>query len=729
MRIGLLFPLLLATLLASTSLSPAQSVTPPWTFAKAVGNVAYFVTSSPNQVKRYDMQAGKWVNAIDLAEAPTAFTADADGLYIAFGRRVSYFTLTGVETHLKNTPSNILGLLSDATRLFLVESNTISIIQKLDGIYLDSKSFFYSMTGLSIAPSLNKIFGRSTGISPSDILSITVDNAGKLGSQVDSPYHGAYPNASQTYVFPGDARVADNSGIVYNTANLTYNNSLGGAFTDMAFWNGLPILLRGGKIIALSATFGETGQITPASAPSRIFVCGDKIFAFGGSSASGIQVATFDISQLNVQTPGQAIDPAPLAYIPDAVEKGPDEVVYLLSRKNLSIFRWSVPLNCYLPTIPLTSAPSYMAVHAPHKRLYLAYPSGQITYISTVDPALKEVHFANLPQSPQGLAAAGNYLFACDPSGAWVTHYVYNDASVLVSQKDWNYYSQEYIWSTVNQKLYFFRDDTTPNDIIWEPIDGSGKIGAYKDSPYHGDYPIVHPIRLSPDGSVVLLGSGHIYDALTLELKDSLSNNISDAAWQAGRLFTIRPAILDTQIQIWDSRYAMVKAKDVPGSPLRLMSTPEDLLLLVNVNGTVRFRRFNATDLSPIANESQLVGGTYSVYLAPGCRTTATLRIKNTGALSWVGGSQPGAYRLAVVSDPDRICQLTQPWVSIPAGVVVKPGEEYEFSVEVLAPAAANGLHSADLRMTQANGEAFGSMFKLTVTNLCATSGAWRIYQ
>ena len=78
-----------------------------------------------------------------------------------------------------------------------------------------------------------------------------------------------------------------------------------------------------------------------------------------------------------------------------------------------------------------------------------------------------EVPLVNSPQTPCGLATAGQYVFLCDPSGAWVSHFTYDPAGTLVSQEEWNYFSQHYVWSATNGRMYHLRDSTSPNDLIW----------------------------------------------------------------------------------------------------------------------------------------------------------------------------------------------------------------------------------------------------------------------
>jgi hypothetical protein len=72
------------------------------------------------------------------------------------------------------------------------------------------------------------------------------------------------------------------------------------------------------------------------------------------------------------------------------------------------------------------------------------------------------------------------------------------------------------------------------------------------DSPYHGDIGWEHPIRLSGDGRWVLLGSGLVFDAQTLNRSPyGLANKVTDALWFAGRWITLRTIVSVPQLQEW----------------------------------------------------------------------------------------------------------------------------------------------------------------------------------
>jgi len=307
------------------------------------------------------------------------------------------------------------------------------------------------------------------------------------------------------------------------------------------------------------------------------------------------------------QLTGVAIDPAGLAYTPDSSFVDKDGILNLFSKSNQSIFRWDTFKQEYTDTIPLTGVPDYVAYSSENHTIYLAYVSGLIREINLNDSSFAEIDFASLPSKPRGLSTAGSYVFAEDPSGAWVSHYIFASDGSLIEAVDWNYYSKEYVWSDANQKMYFFRDDTTPNDLLWEEInaDGitysalpSGAIGTKKDSPLHTSSGFTHPIRIAPDGSIVVLGSGKIHDATTLaRLTFALTNSVSDIAWIGDDIYTTRTVCGATQVQQWlHPAFDAGVSRSGPGTANRLIALDGEKLLSISIddNGEPLFRVLNA---------------------------------------------------------------------------------------------------------------------------------------
>ena len=257
-------------------------------------------------------------------------------------------------------------------------------------------------------------------------------------------------------------------------------------------------------------------------------------------------------------------------FTPDATLIDDNGIVYLLSTDNNRIFRWSAPTESFINSIHVGStdvlssaSPTLMAYSRAHQRLYLGYPGGAITFIDLTG-SLVEQPFTNLPLTPGGLAAVGEFMLAQGASGVWGTHYIFDVNGILTDSVDWNYYSRVYAWSEVNDRVYFFSDGMNPNDLHYEDISQvNGTITADGETPYHGDYVIAPPIRISQDGSKVLLGSGDIYDANSLNWVSSLGAQFVDAVWFSDVLVLATSNDIEDEIQFWDADKQQVLSRNI----------------------------------------------------------------------------------------------------------------------------------------------------------------------
>jgi hypothetical protein len=573
---------ILAVLGLTGLLSAAQ-----WDEMAVHDGVAYFAFPSPLVIERYDMATQSISPPIGLTSSPSAMTVDADAIYVSYlnGNTVRIEHDGSGETVLLTTPGAATGLVVDGDFLFVTVNDDAWSVNKSTGVPIDTADYFYNMVGLSIAPSVDSFFARSTGVSPSDIIRVDYDALGNLLGQDDSVYHGDYPGASRTWVLPGETHVVDSSGTVYTTASLLYAGSLGQSFDDLGFNEDTIVVSRGSTLHRYSLAFAPLGSAELPSAPENLAVLGETIYVFrDGTGPDLLDVELVDMEDLEPQQPGPPVDPVGLAYAPDRIELGADGTLYLLSIEHLSVFGWNTATGSYESSIPLIEAPSLMAYSGVTNTLYLAHESKYITQIPLDDSTI-ERHFTTSPQVPVGLSTANEYVFVCDPTGAWVSHFTYHPDGTMIDQEEWNYFSAEYVWSATNSRMYHFRDGTSPNDLIWEVINPDGTIGSQMDSPYHSSTGIQHPIRVNPDGSVVVLGSGRVYNALSLELIDELPNSISDATWLGGKLYTIRPFGGDTQVQSWFPTYTQDETWIVSGTPERIFTVGDELIAVTMVGG------------------------------------------------------------------------------------------------------------------------------------------------
>lgn len=590
-------------------------------------NVGYFLSSFPSRIERYDIANQAWLTPVSLpiaTPAPTAELVDETGIFVAYGAAVYRYNLDGTgQTHLLNANNNVQAIHSDGNLLFINHSSGLYArfvsINKTTGAIIDSfENYVDSVYGSSISTETNRILGRNSGISPSDITFMSYTDTGDMTTGGGSPYHGDYPGGSLTWVFPGGAKVVDNSGTIYAADSLTRLNSFGSGVTDLDFvGTDVPILLSGKTLTAYNSAILPTGSKTLTYSPTTLFVNATNIITFTPDVASntGLRADITKLSDLNPAMPGQPINPLGLAYTPDKIELAADGTVLLFSKAHQSIFRWNPATQTYGATIPLVGAANHMAYAAPTNTLYLAYQSGLIRKIDLNDPTLSELPFATLAYPAGALSTAGQFVFATDNM-----HRTFAPNGSLVDSADWHYWSSSYFWSETNQKMYFIRESVSPTDILWGEINANGTrypgepAGGVRntlDSPLHSSEGFSNPVRVSPDGSLVVLGSGKLHDATTLaRLTFALANPIKDAAWLGTELFTLKASTTtNTELQHWSKpTFALDNTKTVGGTPFALKTVAADKLLVVSLGtqGIPLFTLFNP-NMEVIPGERQLV--------------------------------------------------------------------------------------------------------------------------
>jgi len=391
---------------------------------------------------------------------------------------------------------------------------------------------------------------------------------------------------------------------------------------------------------------------------------------------------------------GDSIPP----FVPDNSFVDKDGYLCLLSRSNKKIFRWDTFLQQYTNSISLSDIPLYAAYSEENHAIYTAYQSGSIFGIDLSDTNFAETAFADLPSALGGLSTAGSYVFASDHSGSWWTHYTFFADGSRVSAVDRNYRSDEYIWSDANQKMYFFRDDISPNDLLWEQINADGEsypskqpgaIGAKKDSPLHSSVGFNHPIRVAPDGSIVVLGSGVIHDAETLARRsEKLTNSVVDVAWLGNDIYTVRTVDGATQYQRWSyPTFENDFSTNYPGKANRLISIDGGQFVSVSISS-------NGVPLIRVLN-SQLE------EMKPGL---GALKLQVLTEVNEGDGVLSNAVRLSIspVSISNVVVGLSTvegAEFSVPSQVTIPAGQKsVDFDLTVLDDAVLDGSISAVLQ-------------------------------
>ena len=270
------------------TLGPATAT---WLDAVRVGGIWYFLFDQPAKIERYDLASGTWLKPISLPDGPKAFAVSSEAIFMSFGKSVSKFSLDGAtETPLINLAGEARLLFAANGRLYLLDqgSPNVTVLDLATRRPLQVKNLTSWPIGIAVTSTQDKFFGRRNS-SPGDILETAINADGTIGTQRDSPYHGNYPSGTRAFLFPGEARVIDNAGIVYSTSDLTFVGSLAGAFDDIDFSGDAPVVLRNGNLlVAYSTALGETGRKTIAGTHSRISIDGAFVILFGFQTGRGV---------------------------------------------------------------------------------------------------------------------------------------------------------------------------------------------------------------------------------------------------------------------------------------------------------------------------------------------------------------------------------------------------------------------------------------------------------
>lgn len=593
---------------------PTSAPTGGWIAAERSGDVVHFAFANPPRIERFDLAAETWLAPIPLPRSPRTFAVATDRYYVSSGNTVYRYNLDGSgEAPLTAAfDTDVLGLV--VWRGFILvqhggyNDSRVTSIRASDGARISSYLYLYRWGPAMVAGATSgRVFSRTTGISPSDITMTTIQADGTLAPAAsESPYHGSYPDATRLMLSPDETLVADNSGTIYRANNLTFAASLGGRVDDLTFTssNGA-VALRGGTLTVYDSRLLEIGRLALGLDAARLFVRGNDVFAFAHPSSGGsITHAKRSLTEAARPATGPVVDANTIAFTPDAQFLDRNGELWLYSKLHRQLFRWSPAARRYVSSIPLLGWPDHVAYSAALHRIYLGYSDTRIFQVKLDAGAVAEEIFATAPQGVLALATAGEYVFVLDPTSPWVSYVTYNGDGRLIDQRAWSYSGAEYAWNPVLRRMYQFRDDTSPNDLLFTEIKPDGTFGTQRDSPFHGEISTRYPIRITPDGSSVLLGSGIFYDADTLRPNNSLANAIDDAVWLGARLYTGRISPTGTEIQRWGGgNYALDRDRIVPGRLVRMFAVSANRVLVLTAReGALAFTLLDE-DLNELSSD------------------------------------------------------------------------------------------------------------------------------
>lgn len=580
----------------------------PWLDAARVGDIIYFLGTSPARIDRYDIAGEGWLPRVILSETliPTAFVPTADAVYIAYGRKVVRRPLNlATETPIANTATDVTHAFVIGDYLYVGNASSYSTSASYDSINRSTLAAGPTVSlrrssGVSLAPTVRKAFGRNLGSTPANIVSFAFAADGTLAATGQSPHYTVFPTATRTFVFPDQELVGDNSGTIYWADDLTYAGSFGSAYTDLAFLSdGTPVLLRNQTLVrARRDNFFETAYAPLAQAGHRIFTRGTSVFVFGELTFTGgnYHVAKILGSAFTVPA-ARGLADAPIGrYSTDDVFVGENDTVHVFSRTLQSLVRWSASKRSFLPSIVLRAAPA-LASHQPGgKRLMLAYSDGAITELplGTSSPAERQIATLNL--QPRAMVDLSDRLVLNTPHAqSSGDARLVLDSGGHATQLQWegSYYARVLAWQPSSLRLYSGPKTYGSSSMQYETVSASGDLPTTAVTSTVS--PLNTPLRFNPDGSLAATGNGRVLNA-DLAQVGVLSNDVTDAAWLDDGLYTMRKLNGETEVQQWArATYLPTRSLSLPGLPLRLCRIPNNqLVAITTVDGIPAFTVLNA---------------------------------------------------------------------------------------------------------------------------------------
>jgi hypothetical protein len=593
--------------------APLVPMTTVWKQRRLQGSVLYFLDNASIRLRRYDFATSSWLGDITLNGAADAFDVDASGIYVKFSNRVERVALDGSGSTVVPSVTAPLPYLEVVGNVLLMgDSNNVYAYNKTTGALVSSRFAYYSMGGTSTIELEGRMFGTTQGVSPADVIEVEYNPAsGIITNYFDSPYHGAYLIGDKTYAREAGGIVVNSSGVVYASNTLNYMGSLGGAVQGVAFLADRFVVIRGGQLAVFANDVRELGRIDAPLGLQDIMAYAGAPYAISGS-INALTIAPLSLDSIAQPAPPSARRWEEAAPMVDLILGDGNDVV-MVSQVEHAAYSFNPSNWTQANPTALYTGPLHAAFSPLSNTVYAAYAGGAIYAFPRASGGSAN-WFASTAASSLGLATAGEYVFAADPSGAWASHYTFGPSGAPLSNIEWNYNSRQYEWDPVLRRMYFFRDGISPNDLHWEQIGLDGTIVAEGESPYHGEVNAETPIRVSPNGSRIIIGSGQVFESGGLTFAGNLGSAVADTGWLNGDLYAVTPAP-SPMLRRYSATFQVVQSGRVRGTPRRILPSSNGFVYIADVGASTILGRLDGflskADLAvdPVSLGSLFAGG------------------------------------------------------------------------------------------------------------------------
>ena len=588
-----------------------------------VDGIVWLPHNTEPQFDRFDLETETWlspVRPLGLQVSPSVYHIDSNGIVVASGRSLRRYNLNGIPLGAEfTTQDEIVAVHADGDVLFVNHSAgdfaKLESLSRSSGLQIDSYSALTrGLYGSSISTTANRILGRSRYISPGDIQYVSYDDSGHFQESKDSPYHGNFPDANVTWTTADGLHVVDDAGVVMTTRSLEWTANLGRHIEDLAFEESRLFAVDENSLLSFDQRFEMTGSRTLSRTTKNavLAVDNDDVFVFFNhweltGDRSWQKIAS---SALTLPAPLTPPDPNGLRFYPDAIEVANDGTVLLLSRQYQSLFRWNPATGLFAAPIALNGSGARMTYSGPENAVYVAYDGNVLSYenglirrIDLDDASPSPSPFARVAFTPFALLMSGSTVFVYDEYDNWRVQTTYGLNGQKLDSIGSVEFGRHFFWSNVTESAYYLGN----NDVFRQPVtvttpspSGSfaGELGDPVSSAEFSSVGLAGPLHVTPDGRLVVLGSGRIYDGATMRRTSmTLPNSVASITSLAGRLVTLRLLEGLTQVQMWDAENReMLRSVNVSGTPVRVQALDTDraLVLTLSSSGPLQFHVINS---------------------------------------------------------------------------------------------------------------------------------------
>jgi hypothetical protein len=258
----------------------------------------------------------------------------------------------------------------------------------------------------------------------------------------------------------------------------------------------------------------------------------------------------------------------PDGFVPLSTVIDTNGVAYLLDADNQKIYRYNVQSKRMLGALPTSYRPKKLVYAAQLNRLFVANDEGRVTFYDLTLANPKENGLVVVAGGLSDIIAVNYHLLVIPARGSgWVHYYTYDKSGRLVHEKDWSYPASHYAALEETGSVYYI-SNFSPADLHRLVI-RNGQMITDGDSPYHGDYRLGGPIV--PSTSLVAIGSGLVFESVSMKFVGSLPHGFDAGVWIDGHLLTASTKGGGFDLKFWNSNWFEQQTKRFEGALVTLL--------------------------------------------------------------------------------------------------------------------------------------------------------------